>query len=89
VANWQESSFAKKDLDTLADKKLNMRQQCVLAENEATISWPTLGRAFVSSSRVLPEVVTALCKGETPLQYCVHLHIPQDKREMDILEHKQ
>ncbi|PKU33958.1 rna-directed dna polymerase from mobile element jockey- hypothetical protein [Limosa lapponica baueri] len=60
---WLESSPEKKDLGMVADEKLNMSRQCVLAAQKAS---HVLGCIKRSVARRLREVILPLCSGGTP-----------------------
>ncbi|KAJ7425347.1 hypothetical protein WISP_23722 [Willisornis vidua] len=74
-ADLLESSSAEKDLGILVDRKLPMSsQQCVLVAKRAS--------GILGSIRK-----NAASPGEVHLECCVQFCAPQDKRDMEILEH--
>ena len=71
-----ESSFAGKDLELLADTKLNVSQQCALAAKAANSIRGCTTKGVASSSRALPEAIIPLCSlspGEAHLECCGQL----------------
>ncbi|GAB0200820.1 cAMP-dependent protein kinase inhibitor alpha [Grus japonensis] len=81
-----ESSPEEDDLGVLVDEKLNVTRQCTLAAQKANHVLGCIPSSVTSRSR---EGILPLCSGETPLQYCVQLGGPQDKKDVELLERVQ
>ncbi|GAB0199471.1 cAMP-dependent protein kinase inhibitor alpha [Grus japonensis] len=77
-----ESSPEEKDLGALGDEKLNMTRQCALTPQKAN-------RVLGCTTRRSRKGILPLCSGETPLQCCIQLWGPQDKKDMELLERVQ
>ena len=80
-----ESSSAEKDLGILADTKVNLGQQRVLAAKKARVILRCVRQSIGSRSR---DVILPLCSAlERPQRECwVQFWAPQDERDVDILE---
>ena len=82
-ATWLKSSFAEKDLGVLVDTKLNISQQCALAQKKAT---GILGCIRSVASRLRKRNLLLYSAPVRPnLEYCVQFWAPQYKTEMDIM----
>ncbi|GAB0195811.1 cAMP-dependent protein kinase inhibitor alpha [Grus japonensis] len=80
---WIWSSPEEKDLGVLGDEKLTMSQHWALTAQKATRVLGCVSSSVTSRSR---EGILPLCSAETPLQCCVQLRGPQDKKDMELLE---
>jgi len=83
-----EHSPAKKDPEILLDCKVDLRQQCVLATQNADFILYCIQRSVVSRAR---EVTLHLCSAlvRSHLEYCVWMWSPQYRRDVDLWERIQ
>lgn len=75
-AEEKKSSFSEKHLHILVDKKLNMRQEYVLAEYKATTSWSALGRVLSAHPEHYQNWLLSSVNGNTPEMLCPVLSSP-------------
>jgi len=75
------SSSEEKDLGLMANEKLNMTWQCVLAAQKANSILGCIKRSVASRSReVILPLYSALVRAH--LEYCIHLWSPQHRKDM-------
>ena len=80
-----ESSSVEKDLRILVDKKLLMREQCVLVAQKGNCIWGCIQRVMASRDReVIVPFYSALFRPH--LQPCVQAWGPQHKKNTEVLE---
>ncbi|XP_063245987.1 triadin isoform X5 [Prinia subflava] len=85
---WKETSPGEKDLGLLADEKLDVTQQCVLAvKKDICILGCSRSSVASTSKEVMVSLYSALVRPH--LEYCVQDWEPPHKKDVDMLEQVQ